>query len=745
MRAAARLCRLIAALCLLCLPTGVLAQESERRLALVVGVSDYGGGASLPNAVRDAERVAGALTQTGFTVTRLDNPTRGGLRAAVQAIYDAAEAGTSNTTVVFYFAGHATQLGNQNWLIPSRSGLLEGRPTQADFEDASVSAGWVLGKMREAGVARVIFILDACRNEPFQIAARSAEPGLAVMDVAAGGGDTLILFSAEPGRTASDGPAGSNSPFAAALADTIVLPELTVSEVVDQVRARVIRETPNGLQRPYAVGSMPFQFKPARAQSTLAGVVGEARIRGQVDGRALLDAVLETQTMEQIRAAAEQGDAFALYLVSIAYWDGRGGVAKNMVQARYYMRRSAARGFVRAVNALGTLYSIAADGVEADTAEALAWHEVAAEMGNVSAINNMGVIYREAGDIDRAVEKFTLAAERGYAIGWSNLGWLYGASAYGRQDRARALQYHRRAYEAGNLEAAIDVARVLEWGWPNDASVKNPPAALTLLVEAGERGCATCWKAAAGLYASNALGEPDPTMSASLQIRGAEAGDPAAMLDAGRALAAGRGVEKDPVQALAWYERSVALGNVEASGALGLALARGEGAPRDSVRAARFLRAMMRLDQSTDPTVRYQVYVPNYWGFARELGNLIEDGFVSPEFATELQDLRARYGARDARLKRFPVTVDCDGLSHPFYVYVLDWRRPGDETPLDEQAAWLENQRGCTVPADALERFRQVKVEARQTGVDYGDLIVTRLYTTPSPDAAPAAAAPVPQ
>jgi uncharacterized protein len=359
--------------------------------------------------------------------------------------------------------------------------------------------------------------------------------------------------------------------------------------------------------------------------------------------------------------------------------------------------------------------------------EARAWYEIAAEMGSPSATSNLGTLYRDAGDVQTAITLFTRAGEAGNGQGWSNLAWIYGTTRYGLLDRVRSFQLHTRAYETGYLEAAIDLSSAFQYGWAIDGTVKDPQRAVGLLVEAGERGCTTCWAAAAGIYTTDALGPPSPETAFLYYDRGAQAGDPVAVLEAGRALAAGRGTQQDRVRALAYYERSAALGNVEAKGALGRALARGEGAARDAARAEPLLREMMRLDASDDPDVRHQVYAPNYWGFGLELANLIEDGLVQPRHPDELAELRARYGARDGDLKRFTVPVTCGDLQVPFHVYVRDWDRPNDETPIDDQAAWLEHQRGCTMSADVIDSFRRLKVIARENTVDYTDLTVYAL------------------
>src|SRR5262249_20060093 len=86
-----------------------------RRIALVVGNSEYDNVASLQNPQRDAGVLADRLRLIGFEVTEAFNTNLRALnRATDRFVADAATADLA----VFYFAGHGVQIFDRNYLLP---------------------------------------------------------------------------------------------------------------------------------------------------------------------------------------------------------------------------------------------------------------------------------------------------------------------------------------------------------------------------------------------------------------------------------------------------------------------------------------------------------------------------------------------------------------------------------------------------------------------------------------------------
>jgi hypothetical protein len=182
-------------------PTRTLRPESSRK-ALVIGNGAYRRLAKLPNAVPDARRVAGALTDIGYMVTLVQDVGREELERKVEAFADSIAEGD---TVFVYVAAHAVEIDGENRVFG----------VDAEVSDAialkyrSLSAAEVLERLASRSTGVRVFVLDACRERPVQTRSVS-EPTMAAMKA---GANTFIGYSTSQGRTASDA-----SGYASALA-----------------------------------------------------------------------------------------------------------------------------------------------------------------------------------------------------------------------------------------------------------------------------------------------------------------------------------------------------------------------------------------------------------------------------------------------------------------------------------------------------------------------------------------------
>jgi uncharacterized caspase-like protein len=224
------------------------AQYPEPRLALVVGNAAYRE-APLVNPVNDARDVAQALKASGFEVTLLENAKLRDIRVALRDFSD--QLRRRGGVGLFYFAGHGVQVKGRNYLVPVGAEIE--REDEVEFE--SLDASQVLEKLDSAGNRFNIVILDACRNNPFARAYRSATQGLARMDAPGG---TVVAFSTAPGSVASDGP-GRNGLYTKNLVEAMGRQGLTLEDVFKQVRASVRRDS-GGAQTPWESTSLEGEF-----------------------------------------------------------------------------------------------------------------------------------------------------------------------------------------------------------------------------------------------------------------------------------------------------------------------------------------------------------------------------------------------------------------------------------------------------------------------------------------------------
>ena len=181
-------------------------------VALVIGNSKYQWEASLPNVRRDAPDIAKRFEAMGLKTQILQDANRA---AMVQAIEAFGEQARGSRFAAFYFAGHGAAWVKDNYLVPVDADLSSPNSTQALVPVSAVGAA-------TGRAAHRLVVYDNCRNNPAdgwqqletQRAAAVSDAARAALNLKS---NSLILFSTAPGRVALDGPAGENSPFAAAL------------------------------------------------------------------------------------------------------------------------------------------------------------------------------------------------------------------------------------------------------------------------------------------------------------------------------------------------------------------------------------------------------------------------------------------------------------------------------------------------------------------------------------------------
>lgn len=232
-------------------PVSVVARPQGRRVALVIGNSDYRAVPVLPNPRRDAAAVADALRRTGFqSVTLAQDLTRERMIDTLRRF--AIESEGADWSLV-YFAGHGIEVGGQNYVIPIDARLA----TDRDAQYEAVQMEQVMGATEGAKRLRLL-LLDACRENPFAnqmkrvVASRSIGRGQTQVETDAG---MLVVFAAKHGQVAFDGDR-ENSPFASAFVKRLLTPHLEIRKLFDLVRDDVMAAT-NRRQQPFSYGSVP--------------------------------------------------------------------------------------------------------------------------------------------------------------------------------------------------------------------------------------------------------------------------------------------------------------------------------------------------------------------------------------------------------------------------------------------------------------------------------------------------------
>jgi hypothetical protein len=219
----------------------------ERRIALVIGNSNYSSLPGLRNPINDASDITDKLLDLGFDVMVMYNGTYTEMR---NALIEFADRGSRYDAAVFYYSGHGIQEELQSYLVPTEAAL-EFRSEVAKC----VSCRDVLDKLHESGCKTRIAFFDACRTKTSwnrgvrdEAMTIEGEPG------------TVILFSTRSEHVAQDGE-GDNSPFATSLIESINEP-ISVPELTSRVVKRTYEVT--GSQYPSSSGALltDFRFNP---------------------------------------------------------------------------------------------------------------------------------------------------------------------------------------------------------------------------------------------------------------------------------------------------------------------------------------------------------------------------------------------------------------------------------------------------------------------------------------------------
>jgi uncharacterized caspase-like protein len=223
--------------------------QADKRIALVIGNSNYRHAGLLGNPANDAAAIAVLLKAAGFASVDVRRDL--GINEMRQALGDFSEAAQDADMALLFYAGHGIEVDGANYLIPVDARLAR----DFDVEDEAISLDRVLRAIDRAKRLRFV-MLDACRDNPFtktmRRTSRAIGRGLARVDAPMT--DTLVAFSTEAGTVAADGDQAM-SPFTTALVRHLATPGLDLRLAFGRVRDEVMKNT-NNRQRPFIYGSL---------------------------------------------------------------------------------------------------------------------------------------------------------------------------------------------------------------------------------------------------------------------------------------------------------------------------------------------------------------------------------------------------------------------------------------------------------------------------------------------------------
>jgi uncharacterized caspase-like protein len=226
---------------------------TERRVALVIGNSNYTRAGILRNPSNDARAVAASFRRLKFDVVEKFDLDLANLQNAVRDFGDKAQ--DADWSVV-YFAGHGIEYDQKPFILPIDARLRK----DTDINLEALPVLHILDQTKGTRILALV-IMDACRNNPFLNTMNKTTSSRRNVSVSSGlpavepEENVLIAYSAKHGFTASDG-SGSNSPYVEALLEHIEKPGLEIDLLFRTVRDSVRRLTRNQ-QQPFTYSSLP--------------------------------------------------------------------------------------------------------------------------------------------------------------------------------------------------------------------------------------------------------------------------------------------------------------------------------------------------------------------------------------------------------------------------------------------------------------------------------------------------------
>ncbi len=612
---------------------------AEKRVALVIGNSDYQHATPLKNPKNDAVALAAKLKLLKFDVVTGTDLTRRELEDTVRSF--ARRIRGADVALLFY-AGHGLQVDGQNYLAPVDAKLGD----EADLDFETVPLRTILRQMEREVKTSLVF-LDACRDNPLAqnmartMGTRSTAVGRGLARVSTGIG-TLIAFATEPGNVALDG-AGDNSPFTTALLKHIETPGLDIAQLMRRVRRDVMDATASR-QVPWNNSSLTGDFyfavraigvEPAPGTDTVpARPVPITRADDKSLDLAFWDAVKDSADAADFRSyLAKFPDGvfseLAKRRMENLSKDKRAALAPSAVKKPKMTvavpvhecdQLASDRNDMRKVAAGLFIYE-----VDMDKAMPACRSAVAEYPGVARFEHQLARLFHKAEWYSEAEQYYSAAVKSGYAAAMTGLARLNYQGLGMAADYSEARHLYTQAVEKGNPAAMTELGRMYFLG---EAGAKDTEGAHQLFLKAIDLGDPGALTSLGYFYEFGHGVRKDIKKAADLYRQAAEAGDPAGMHNLGNAYLRGWAGRIDAREGVRWLSKAVEAGEDRGNFGLALVYESGEGVAKDSRAAARYMLAALKAGDESQISAMIENFNQFSVGFRRELQRLMKDAGV---------------------------------------------------------------------------------------------------------------------
>ena len=293
---------------------------------------------------------------------------------------------------------------------------------------------------------------------------------------------------------------------------------------------------------------------------------------------------------EQIRKAADEGNAIALYMMAAYFSQGYGVQPINKQKAIAYFKKSYEAGYAVAGydvaaslpdgspeqkeirnHAKDNILELANEedvfaqasaawgyregyGTAVDHVEAVKWVRKAAEQGFARAQYDLGLMYEFGTGVERSNEKaaewYLKAAEQGYADAQYNLGYMYEYGTGVEQSYEKAAEWVQKAADQGYADAQYNLGDMYRDGRGVEESFEK---AAEWVQKAADQGLAVAQNCLGFMYQNGTGVEQSYEKAVEWYLKAAEQGDVIAQCNLGFMYQNGTGVEQSYEKAVEWY------------------------------------------------------------------------------------------------------------------------------------------------------------------------------------------------
>ena len=326
---------------------------------------------------------------------------------------------------------------------------------------------------------------------------------------------------------------------------------------------------------------------------------------------------------EQIREAADEGNAIALYMMAAYFSQGYGVQPIDRQKAIAYFKKSYEAGYAVAgydvaaslpdgspeqdeirKNAKDKILELANEGdvfaqtnaawgyregygTAVDAFEAVKWVQKAAKQGLARAQYDLGRMYRNGTGVEQsdenAAEWVLKAAEQGLASAQYNLGDMYYFGWGVERSYEKAREWYQKAAEQGLAEAQYDLGCMYRDGTGVEQSYEK---AVEWYLKAAEQGNTDAQYKLGDMYYFGTGVEQSDGKAAEWYLKAAEQGDADAQYNLGELYYYGTGVEQSYEKAAGWYLKAAEQGDNCAQYNLGCMYRDGTGVEQSYEKAA---------------------------------------------------------------------------------------------------------------------------------------------------------------